>query len=83
MHKRADPACTFSLCWDEPDLLSLCFAPKGVDADREEETLLGMFTYNTEKDPIQTFPLKVCSTDWGPDAREQIRFDCKSVAGRV
>ncbi|NXE00530.1 SPAG4 protein, partial [Chaetorhynchus papuensis] len=29
-----------------------------VDADREEETLLGMFTYNTEKDPIQTFPLK-------------------------
>ncbi|XP_048183836.1 sperm-associated antigen 4 protein-like [Corvus hawaiiensis] len=30
----------------------------GVDADREEETLLGMFTYNTEKDPIQTFPLK-------------------------
>ncbi|NXB28816.1 SUN2 protein, partial [Eulacestoma nigropectus] len=24
----------------------------------EEETLLGMFTYNTEKDPIQTFPLK-------------------------
>uniref|UniRef100_A0A803VGD7 SUN domain-containing protein n=1 Tax=Ficedula albicollis TaxID=59894 RepID=A0A803VGD7_FICAL len=31
----------------------------GVDADREEETLLGMFTYNVEKDPIQTFPLKV------------------------
>ncbi|NXI79406.1 SUN2 protein, partial [Rhipidura dahli] len=29
-----------------------------VDADREEETLLGMFTYNAEKDPIQTFPLK-------------------------
>ncbi|NXB16944.1 SPAG4 protein, partial [Rhagologus leucostigma] len=29
-----------------------------VDADREEETLLGMFTYNTEKDPVQTFPLK-------------------------
>ncbi|NXH36805.1 SUN2 protein, partial [Myiagra hebetior] len=29
-----------------------------VDADRDEETLLGMFTYNTEKDPIQTFPLK-------------------------
>lgn len=65
VHKRADPACTFSLCWDEPDSLSLCFAPKGVDADREEETLLGMFTYNTEKDPIQTFPLKVCSTHGG------------------
>ncbi|NWW04717.1 SPAG4 protein, partial [Oreocharis arfaki] len=29
-----------------------------VDADREEETLLGMFTYDTEQDPIQTFPLK-------------------------
>ncbi|NXD04062.1 SPAG4 protein, partial [Certhia familiaris] len=41
-----------------PDLLSLCFVPKGVDVDREEETLLGMFTYNVEKDPVQTFPLK-------------------------
>ncbi|NXS29549.1 SPAG4 protein, partial [Pomatostomus ruficeps] len=30
--------------------------------DREEETLLGMFTYNVEKEPIQTFPLKVRST---------------------
>ncbi|XP_014728090.1 PREDICTED: sperm-associated antigen 4 protein-like [Sturnus vulgaris] len=30
----------------------------GVDADREEETLLGMFTYNVEEDPMQTFPLK-------------------------
>ncbi|NXY10715.1 SPAG4 protein, partial [Pteruthius melanotis] len=30
----------------------------GMDADREEETLLGMFTYNMEKHPIQTFPLK-------------------------
>ncbi|NWI00445.1 SPAG4 protein, partial [Tichodroma muraria] len=29
-----------------------------VDADRDEETLLGMFTYNVEKDPMQTFPLK-------------------------
>ncbi|NXB42574.1 SPAG4 protein, partial [Leucopsar rothschildi] len=29
-----------------------------VDADREEETLLGMFTYSVEKDPMQTFPLK-------------------------
>ncbi|NWZ85383.1 SPAG4 protein, partial [Poecile atricapillus] len=24
----------------------------------EEETLLGMFTYNVEKDPMQTFPLQ-------------------------
>ncbi|NWR44074.1 SPAG4 protein, partial [Regulus satrapa] len=30
----------------------------GVDADRDEETLLGMFRYNVEKDPLQTFPLK-------------------------
>ncbi|NWV35317.1 SPAG4 protein, partial [Grantiella picta] len=29
-----------------------------VDADREEETLLGMFTYNVEKEPKQTFLLK-------------------------
>ncbi|NXW70477.1 SPAG4 protein, partial [Hirundo rustica] len=41
-----------------PDSLSLCFAPKGLDADREEETLLGMFSYNVEKDPMQTFALK-------------------------
>ncbi|NXB99320.1 SUN2 protein, partial [Orthonyx spaldingii] len=38
-------------------------APKDIavfvmDADREEETLLGMFTYDVEKEPIQTFPLK-------------------------
>ncbi|NWT91209.1 SPAG4 protein, partial [Urocynchramus pylzowi] len=26
--------------------------------DREEETLLGVFTYNVEKNPTQTFPLK-------------------------
>ncbi|NXN77935.1 SUN2 protein, partial [Bombycilla garrulus] len=29
-----------------------------LGGDREEETLLGMFTYNVEKDPVQTFPLK-------------------------
>ncbi|NXA83320.1 SUN5 protein, partial [Thryothorus ludovicianus] len=29
-----------------------------LGGDREEETLLGMLTYNVEKDPIQTFPLK-------------------------
>ncbi|NXQ18455.1 SUN5 protein, partial [Peucedramus taeniatus] len=27
--------------------------------DREEETLLGVFTYNVEKNPTQTFPLKI------------------------
>ncbi|XP_065509355.1 sperm-associated antigen 4 protein-like [Caloenas nicobarica] len=30
----------------------------GVDADGEEETLLGTFMYDVAKDPIQTFPLK-------------------------
>ncbi|XP_052670450.1 sperm-associated antigen 4 protein-like [Harpia harpyja] len=30
----------------------------GVDADGEEETLLGTFTYNVEKEATQTFPLK-------------------------
>ncbi|XP_074971379.1 SUN domain-containing protein 5-like [Phalacrocorax aristotelis] len=30
----------------------------GVDADGEEETLLGTFTYNVAKEAIQTFPLK-------------------------
>ncbi|NWS82222.1 SUN5 protein, partial [Toxostoma redivivum] len=29
-----------------------------LGGDREEETLLGMFTYNVEKDAMQTFPLK-------------------------
>ncbi|KAM6225625.1 sperm-associated antigen 4 protein-like [Spheniscus humboldti] len=43
---------------DESELLSSCFAPEGVDADREEETLLGTFMYNVAKEAIQTFPLK-------------------------
>lgn len=46
-------------------MFSLCFAPKGVDADREEETLLGTFSYNVDKDPVQTFTLRVCSTHGG------------------
>ncbi|NWT48609.1 SUN3 protein, partial [Chroicocephalus maculipennis] len=39
-------------------LLSLCFALQGVDADGEEETLLGTFMYSVAKEAIQTFPLK-------------------------
>ncbi|NXU93762.1 SPAG4 protein, partial [Xiphorhynchus elegans] len=39
-------------------LLSSCFALKGVDADGDEESLLGTFTYHVEKEPMQTFPLK-------------------------
>ncbi|NXE83630.1 SPAG4 protein, partial [Cochlearius cochlearius] len=49
-----DVAVFVSLCW----LLSLCFAPEGVDADGEEETLLGTFAYDVAKEAIQTFPLK-------------------------
>ncbi|NWW76721.1 SPAG4 protein, partial [Climacteris rufus] len=36
----------------------LALFPEGVDADRDEETLLGMFTYDVGKEPMQTFPLK-------------------------
>ncbi|KAK1204611.1 SUN2 protein, partial [Pygoscelis papua] len=37
----------------------------GVDADGEEETLLGTFMYNVANEAIQTFPLKVQSTHRG------------------
>ncbi|KAF1583841.1 SUN domain-containing protein 2, partial [Eudyptes moseleyi] len=37
----------------------------GVDADGEEETLLGTFMYNVAEEAIQTFPLKVRSTHRG------------------
>ncbi|XP_033926357.1 sperm-associated antigen 4 protein-like isoform X2 [Melopsittacus undulatus] len=51
----------------------------GLNADREEETLLGMFEYNVAKEALQTFPLKnthrafshiklVVKSNWGyPD----------------
>ncbi|NXB63177.1 SUN2 protein, partial [Struthidea cinerea] len=39
-------------------LLGISGGDLALGENREEETLLGMFTYNTEKDPIQTFPLK-------------------------
>ncbi|KAF1606886.1 Sperm-associated antigen 4 protein, partial [Eudyptes chrysolophus] len=38
--------------------VSVCWALLGVDADGEEETLLGTFMYNVAKEAIQTFPLK-------------------------
>ena len=62
MDNRAEPARTLPLCRDDSERLSLCFAPEGVDADGEEETLLGTFTYDVAKESIQTFPLKVRST---------------------
>ncbi|KAK2525022.1 hypothetical protein Q9233_009069 [Columba guinea] len=63
-------------CWDESELLSLCFAPEGLDADGEEETLLGTFMYNVAKEPIQTFPLKAL-----PRAFSYVKFLVKSNWG--
>ncbi|XP_063274444.1 sperm-associated antigen 4 protein-like isoform X2 [Prinia subflava] len=50
----------------------------GVDADREEETLLGTFSYNVEKDPMQTFPLKNMLL---PRAFSQVKLIVKSNWG--
>ncbi|NXG40417.1 SUN2 protein, partial [Dromaius novaehollandiae] len=35
------------------------FTVSGVDEEAEEETLLGTFMYDVEKEAMQTFPLKV------------------------
>ncbi|NXD18547.1 SUN1 protein, partial [Nothocercus nigrocapillus] len=35
------------------------FTVSGVEEEGEEETLLGTFTYDVEKEAMQTFPLKV------------------------
>ncbi|NXD73998.1 SUN2 protein, partial [Eolophus roseicapillus] len=43
----------------------------GVNADREEETLLGTFVYNVAKEAIQTFPLKVQSMHEGKMPRRK------------
>ncbi|XP_053819955.1 sperm-associated antigen 4 protein-like isoform X2 [Vidua chalybeata] len=50
----------------------------GVDADREEETLLGVFTYNVEKNPTQTFPRKNMLL---PRAFSQVKLFVKSNWG--
>ncbi|NXX29874.1 SPAG4 protein, partial [Nicator chloris] len=49
----------------------------GVDADKGE-TLLGMFSYNVEKDPVQTFPLKNMLL---PRAFSQVKLLVKSNWG--
>ncbi|NWW52251.1 SPAG4 protein, partial [Pedionomus torquatus] len=36
----------------------LCFLSKGVDVEGEEETLLGTFRFDVEREPTQTFPLQ-------------------------
>ncbi|KAF1459472.1 Sperm-associated antigen 4 protein, partial [Pygoscelis antarcticus] len=52
-----DVAVFVSLCWA---LLAGIWpwGKAGVDADGEEETLLGTFTYDVAKELVQTFPLK-------------------------
>ncbi|NWU34849.1 SUN5 protein, partial [Hylia prasina] len=49
-----------------------------LGGDREEETLLGMFSYNVEKDPMQTFPLKNMLL---PRAFSQVKLIVKSNWG--
>ncbi|NXT08109.1 SPAG4 protein, partial [Prunella fulvescens] len=57
--KDASPSGTIiSAPKDIAVFVSLLGTSGGVDADKEEETLLGVFTYNVEKNPTQTFPLK-------------------------
>ncbi|NXW48341.1 SUN5 protein, partial [Nyctiprogne leucopyga] len=70
-----------SLCWvlgsgpgGKPWQGLACF----LDADGEEETLLGTFTYNIAEEAIQTFPLKVQPL---PRAFSYIRFVVKSNWG--
>ncbi|NXA38750.1 SUN3 protein, partial [Eudromia elegans] len=43
------------------------FTVSGVEKEGEEETLLGTFIYDVEKEAIQTFPLKVEETRVGKD----------------
>ncbi|NXN04665.1 SPAG4 protein, partial [Sylvia borin] len=49
-----------------------------LGGDREEETLLGMFSYNVEKDPTQTFTLKNMLF---PRAFSQVKLIVKSNWG--
>ncbi|XP_065603650.1 sperm-associated antigen 4 protein-like isoform X2 [Cyrtonyx montezumae] len=49
----------------------------GLDVDREEEVLLGSFTFDVEKEPIQTFLLKKNP----PRAFQHIKFLVKSNWG--
>ncbi|NXK01190.1 SPAG4 protein, partial [Corythaixoides concolor] len=69
IHKEASPSGTVvSAPRDMAVFVSLCWAllagsgpggrPGQVDADGEEETLLGTFTYDTAREAIQTFRLK-------------------------
>ncbi|XP_065593834.1 sperm-associated antigen 4 protein-like [Cyrtonyx montezumae] len=52
-------------------------AVSGLDVDREEEVLLGSFTFDVKKEPIQTFVLKKNP----PRAFRHIKFLVKSNWG--
>ncbi|CAM9309031.1 unnamed protein product [Bubo scandiacus] len=54
------------------------FAVFGVDTEREEETLLGIFMYDVTKEAIQTFPLKNMPF---PRAFSRVKFLVKSNWG--
>ncbi|NXJ57037.1 SUN2 protein, partial [Spizaetus tyrannus] len=51
----------------------------GADEEGEEETLLGTFSYDIEKEPTQTFPLQV---DELPRAFRFIRLVVRSTWGK-
>ncbi|NXL40280.1 SPAG4 protein, partial [Glaucidium brasilianum] len=60
------------------ELLMLCFGPKGLDADGEEEVLLLTLTYDVTKEATQTFPLKTAPF---PRAFSYVKFLVKSNWG--
>lgn len=66
------------LAWALP--APLCFLSEGVDEEGEEETLLGTFSYDIEKEPTQTFPLQVREVCAGKRPGQKRGFASKSVA---
>lgn len=66
------------LAWALP--APLCFLSEGADEEGEEETLLGTFSYDIEKEPTQTFPLQVREVCAGKRPGQKRGFASKSVA---
>ncbi|NXK56899.1 SPAG4 protein, partial [Chauna torquata] len=74
-----------SLCWalgagtyPGKALTETCWSL--LDEEGEEETLLGSFTYNMQKEPVQTFPLQVQS-EHNPRAFQFIKLVIQSNWG--
>ncbi|NWZ57852.1 SPAG4 protein, partial [Haliaeetus albicilla] len=55
-----------------------CWGKAGADEEGEEETLLGTFSYDIEKEPTQTFPLQ----NELPRAFQSIRLVVHSTWGK-